>query len=67
MLRVDPELSLHRLHVDPSFRPIKKKKRDFLDEKNLAIRREVEEFIKSNAIKRALVPRMDSKYGHGQE
>ncbi|GAA0175625.1 hypothetical protein LIER_28762 [Lithospermum erythrorhizon] len=42
---VDTELSLHRLHADSSYRPVKQKKRNFLDEKNLAIQKEVEEVV----------------------
>ncbi|GAA0171153.1 hypothetical protein LIER_41091 [Lithospermum erythrorhizon] len=37
---VDVELSLHRLHADPSFRPVKHKKRNSSGEKNLAIKKE---------------------------
>ncbi|GAA0157491.1 hypothetical protein LIER_14747 [Lithospermum erythrorhizon] len=40
---VDPNIALHRLYVDPSFRPIKQKKRNFWDEKNLTIQKEWDE------------------------
>ncbi|GAA0172693.1 hypothetical protein LIER_26465 [Lithospermum erythrorhizon] len=34
---VDPDLALHRLHVDPLFISTKQRKRTFIKEKNLAI------------------------------
>ncbi|GAA0146361.1 hypothetical protein LIER_06339 [Lithospermum erythrorhizon] len=37
MLGVDPEISLHKLHLDSSYKPVKQKKRNFSEEKNLAI------------------------------
>ncbi|GAA0163055.1 hypothetical protein LIER_19020 [Lithospermum erythrorhizon] len=49
--RVDPEISLHNLHLDPSYKPVKQKKRNFSEEKNLAIREEVDELIKAGAIR----------------
>ncbi|GAA0162434.1 hypothetical protein LIER_18526 [Lithospermum erythrorhizon] len=48
--RVDPEISLHKLHLDPSYKPVKQKKRNFSEEKNLAIREEVEKLMKVGAI-----------------
>ncbi|GAA0151850.1 hypothetical protein LIER_10478 [Lithospermum erythrorhizon] len=48
---MDAELSLHILHLDPSFRPVEQKKRNFSDEKNPAIQKEVEELVKTNAIR----------------
>ncbi|GAA0167516.1 hypothetical protein LIER_22434 [Lithospermum erythrorhizon] len=40
---VDKEIALHKLHEDPSFKPVKQKKRNFSDDKNRAIQKEVEE------------------------
>ncbi|GAA0140994.1 hypothetical protein LIER_02238 [Lithospermum erythrorhizon] len=51
-----PDTALHRLHVDPSFRPIKQKKRNFSDEKNLAIQKEVADLMKSHAIRELHFP-----------
>ncbi|GAA0169454.1 hypothetical protein LIER_23941 [Lithospermum erythrorhizon] len=48
---VDADLAIHRLHSDPSFSLVKQKKRNFSDEKNLAIQKEVEELVHSNAIR----------------
>ncbi|GAA0146472.1 hypothetical protein LIER_36326 [Lithospermum erythrorhizon] len=53
---VDPDITLYRLHVDPSFRPIKQKKRNFSDEKNLAIQKEVGDLIMSHAIREMKFP-----------
>ncbi|GAA0145783.1 hypothetical protein LIER_36188 [Lithospermum erythrorhizon] len=47
---VDPDVALHRLHVDPLFHPIKQRKRTFNEEKNLAIREEVANLLKAGAI-----------------
>ncbi|GAA0147828.1 hypothetical protein LIER_07434 [Lithospermum erythrorhizon] len=48
MTGVDKEIALHKLHVDPSFKPVKQKKRNFSDDKNRAIQKEVEELIRKN-------------------
>ncbi|GAA0140258.1 hypothetical protein LIER_01639 [Lithospermum erythrorhizon] len=48
---VDKEIALRRLHVDPSFKPVKQKKRNFSDEKNRAIQKEVEELVATKAIR----------------
>ncbi|GAA0159524.1 hypothetical protein LIER_16278 [Lithospermum erythrorhizon] len=53
---VDPDFALHRLHVDPSFRPTKKKKMNFSDEKNLALQKELGDLIKSYAIRQLQFP-----------
>ncbi|GAA0168006.1 hypothetical protein LIER_22824 [Lithospermum erythrorhizon] len=43
MLGVDKEIARHKLHVDPSFKLVKQKKRNFSDDKNRVIQKEVEE------------------------
>ncbi|GAA0156742.1 hypothetical protein LIER_38337 [Lithospermum erythrorhizon] len=48
---VDAGLFIYRLHVDASFQPIKQKKRNSSDEKNLAIQKEVEELVVAKAIR----------------
>ncbi|GAA0138802.1 hypothetical protein LIER_34983 [Lithospermum erythrorhizon] len=47
---VDPEVAIHRLHVDSMFVPIKQRKRTFSDEKNMTIRSEVETLLKAKVI-----------------
>ncbi|GAA0155089.1 hypothetical protein LIER_12905 [Lithospermum erythrorhizon] len=62
MPRVDPKISLHKLHLDPSYKPVKLKKRNFSEEKNLAIREEVDESIKAGAIREWQLPEDITKY-----
>ncbi|GAA0152326.1 hypothetical protein LIER_10837 [Lithospermum erythrorhizon] len=50
MPRIDPNIVVHKLYVDPTFQPIKQKKRLFNDEKNKAIKEEVQTLLKANAI-----------------
>ncbi|GAA0186492.1 hypothetical protein LIER_33779 [Lithospermum erythrorhizon] len=51
MLGVDPKISLHKFHLDPSYKLVKQKNRNFSEEKNLTIRGEVDELIKAGAIR----------------
>ncbi|GAA0158284.1 hypothetical protein LIER_15359 [Lithospermum erythrorhizon] len=53
---VDPEIAIHRLHVDSMFVPIKQRNRTFSDEKNMAIRNEVEALLKAKAIRELQFP-----------
>ncbi|GAA0138989.1 hypothetical protein LIER_00625 [Lithospermum erythrorhizon] len=53
---VDPNVALHRLHVDSSFRPNKQKNRNFSNEKNLVIQKEVADQIRSHAIRELQLP-----------
>ncbi|GAA0171765.1 hypothetical protein LIER_25725 [Lithospermum erythrorhizon] len=43
-------VALHRLYVDLTFSPIKQKKRLFNDEKNIAIKEEVQTLLKAQVI-----------------
>ncbi|GAA0164511.1 hypothetical protein LIER_39805 [Lithospermum erythrorhizon] len=52
---VDPEVAMHRLHVESMFVPIKKRKQTFSD-KNMAIRTEVEALLKARAIRELQFP-----------
>ncbi|GAA0147329.1 hypothetical protein LIER_07055 [Lithospermum erythrorhizon] len=54
---VDPEVAIHRLHVDSMFVPIKQRKRTFSDEKNMAILSEVETLLKAKAIRELQFPK----------
>ncbi|GAA0156633.1 hypothetical protein LIER_14082 [Lithospermum erythrorhizon] len=47
---VDPEITMHRLHVDSMFVPIKQRKRTFSDEKNMVLQIEVEPLLNARAI-----------------
>ncbi|GAA0171158.1 hypothetical protein LIER_41094 [Lithospermum erythrorhizon] len=53
---IDLTIVIHRLYVDPTFSPIKQKKRNFNDEKNLTIRKEVQTLLKPNAIRELKFP-----------
>ncbi|GAA0168225.1 hypothetical protein LIER_22990 [Lithospermum erythrorhizon] len=53
---VDPEVAIHRLHVDSMFVPIKQRKRTFSDEKNMAIGIEVEALLKARPIRELQFP-----------
>ncbi|GAA0171856.1 hypothetical protein LIER_25795 [Lithospermum erythrorhizon] len=53
---VDPNTAFHCLHVDPSFKPIKQKKRNVSDKNNLPIQMEVEDLIRSHAIREMKFP-----------
>ncbi|GAA0164657.1 hypothetical protein LIER_20244 [Lithospermum erythrorhizon] len=53
---VDLEVAIHRLHVDSMFVPIKQRKRTFSDEKNMAIRSEVETLLEAKAIRELQFP-----------
>ncbi|GAA0161645.1 hypothetical protein LIER_39267 [Lithospermum erythrorhizon] len=48
---IDPAVAVHKLYVDPTFSPIKQKKRLFNDEKNTTIREEAEALLKAKAIR----------------
>ncbi|XP_020555094.1 uncharacterized protein LOC110013285 [Sesamum indicum] len=47
---VAPEVTVHRLNVDPTMRPVQQKKRNFSAEKNQVIREEVERLLSAGYI-----------------
>jgi hypothetical protein len=51
MPRIDPSVILHRLNVNPNYRPIKQKRRSFATERNQAIHEEVERLLKAGFIR----------------
>ncbi|GAA0150151.1 hypothetical protein LIER_09154 [Lithospermum erythrorhizon] len=53
---VNPSISIHRLCVDPHYKPVKHKKRTFSEEKGEAIREEVGKLLGANAIRKLLFP-----------
>ncbi|GAA0142600.1 hypothetical protein LIER_03459 [Lithospermum erythrorhizon] len=53
---VDLAVSLHSLHIDPLFPPIKQRKRTFNEEKNVVIREEVANLMKPGAIRELQCP-----------
>ncbi|GAA0140886.1 hypothetical protein LIER_02156 [Lithospermum erythrorhizon] len=54
---IDPAITVHWLYVDTTFLPIKQKKRNFSDEKNMMIREEVQTLLKANAIRELKFPK----------
>ncbi|GAA0170249.1 hypothetical protein LIER_24550 [Lithospermum erythrorhizon] len=56
MPRIDPEVATHKLYIDTNFTPVKKKKRLFNDEKNVAIREQVQALLKEQAIRKLKFP-----------
>ncbi|KAL2248189.1 UNVERIFIED_CONTAM: Retrovirus-related Pol polyprotein from transposon [Sesamum indicum] len=47
---IDPEVIVHRLNVDPMARPVQQRKRTFSNDKNDAIRQEVEKLLKAGYV-----------------
>ena len=45
MTGIDPEVAVHRLQVDPDYRPIKQKRRKFASERNKIINDEIQKLI----------------------
>ncbi|GAA0170376.1 hypothetical protein LIER_24652 [Lithospermum erythrorhizon] len=56
MSGIETSVVLHKLHVDSIYVPIKQKKRIFNDEKNEAVRVEVELLLKVDAIRQLQFP-----------
>lgn len=54
--RVIPEITLYQLSVDPTFKPVQQRPRQFSSEKDLAIREEIEKLLNANIIEEILYP-----------
>ncbi|KAL5561391.1 hypothetical protein UlMin_031138 [Ulmus minor] len=53
---IDPKVIVHRLNIDPSFRPVKQKRRTFNAERYMAINTEVDKLLKADFIREANYP-----------
>ncbi|KAL5540825.1 hypothetical protein UlMin_043795 [Ulmus minor] len=53
---IDPKVIVHRLNIDPSFRPVKQKRRTFNAERYMAINTEVDKLLKADFIQEANYP-----------
>ncbi|KAL5565596.1 hypothetical protein UlMin_028760 [Ulmus minor] len=53
---IDPNVIVHRLNIDPNFKPIKQKRRTFNAERYMAINTEVEKLLKAGFIEEANYP-----------
>ncbi|KAL5575126.1 hypothetical protein UlMin_016825 [Ulmus minor] len=56
MLGIDPNIIVHRLNIDPNFKPIKQKRRTFNAERYMAINTEVDKLLKVGFIEEANYP-----------
>ena len=56
MGRIDPAVITHRVNVNPSFKPIKHKRRSFAPERQKAINEEVGKLLQANAIREVEYP-----------
>ena len=56
MPEIDPQVVSHRLNVDPSFRPVKQKRRGMAPERQEAIREEVGKLLKAQSIREVQYP-----------
>ncbi|KAL5548398.1 hypothetical protein UlMin_003629 [Ulmus minor] len=53
---IDPNVIVHRLNIDPNFKPIKQKRRTFNAERYMAINTEVDKLLKAEFIEEANYP-----------
>ena len=51
MGEIDPAVITHRLNVNPSFKPVKQKRRSFILERQKVINEEVGKLLKANVIR----------------
>ena len=56
MGRIDQAVITHRLNVNPSFKPVKQKRRSFAPERQKAINEEVDKLLQANAIREVEYP-----------
>ena len=56
MVRISPSVISHKLNVDPTFKPIKQKRRKFIAERNKVINDEVDNLLKTGKIHEVKYP-----------
>ncbi|KAJ9544839.1 hypothetical protein OSB04_024546 [Centaurea solstitialis] len=56
MVGIDPNVISHKLNVDPTFKPIKQKRRKFAPERNKVINDEVDNLLKTRKIREVEYP-----------
>ncbi|KAJ9538829.1 hypothetical protein OSB04_031562 [Centaurea solstitialis] len=56
MVGIDPNIISHKLNVDPSFKPVKQKRRKFAPERNKVINDEVDNLLKTGKIREVKYP-----------
>lgn len=67
MTSISKDIIINKLNVDPSFKPIHKKRRKFSPERNSIIHEEVERFLKAKMIKEVKFPRCQHGSGRKDE
>ncbi|KAJ9545671.1 hypothetical protein OSB04_025378, partial [Centaurea solstitialis] len=63
MVGIDPNIISHKLNVDPTFKPVKQKRRKFAPERNKVINEEVENLLKTGKNSRSKVSRLARQRG----
>ncbi|KAJ9557119.1 hypothetical protein OSB04_011733 [Centaurea solstitialis] len=56
MVGIDPDIISHNLNVDPTFKPVKQKRRKFAPERNKVINDEVDNLLKTGKIREVKYP-----------
>ncbi|KAJ9552839.1 hypothetical protein OSB04_016884 [Centaurea solstitialis] len=56
MVGIDPDIISHKLNVDPSFKPVKQKRRKFAPERNKVINDKVDNLLKTGKIREVKYP-----------
>ncbi|KAJ9556001.1 hypothetical protein OSB04_010615 [Centaurea solstitialis] len=56
MVGIDPNIISHKLNVDPTFKPVKQKRRKFAPERNKVINEEVDNLLKTGKIREVKYP-----------
>ena len=54
---IDPTIITHRLNVNPSFKPVKQRRRSFMSERQKAINEEVGKLLQAKAIRKVEYPK----------
>ncbi|KAJ9544732.1 hypothetical protein OSB04_024439 [Centaurea solstitialis] len=57
MVGIDPNVISHKLNMDPTFKPIKQKRRKFAPERNKVINDEVDNLLKTGKIREVKYPK----------
>jgi len=56
MHKIDPEIAIHRLQVDPDHPPVKQKRRKFAPERNKVINEEVQKLLDTGSVREVHYP-----------
>ncbi len=56
MVEINPDIISHKLHVDPSYKPVKQKRRKFAPERNQIINEELQNVLNAGKIREMKYP-----------